>query len=155
MEGFGAEPAGSDRPSSRLEALKPPRLGGKEPTRLSGPPRRTTRSDSHHRLIFLFAPTLTIESRQFSQENFSMAYVITDACIKDALCVDVCPTDCIHPKTDESAFDAATQLFVDPAECIDCGACLPICTSESIMALDDVPEDKKDFIERNAAYYKD
>ena len=27
-----------------------------------------------------------------------MAYVITDNCIKDLLCADVCPTDCIHPK---------------------------------------------------------
>ena len=45
-----------------------------------------------------------------------MAYVITDSCIKDALCVDVCPTDCIHPKQDEPGFEAATQLFVDPAE---------------------------------------
>ena len=54
-----------------------------------------------------------------------MAYVITDSCIKDSLCVDVCPTDCIHPKQDEPGFEEATQLFVDPAECIDCGACIP------------------------------
>jgi NAD-dependent dihydropyrimidine dehydrogenase PreA subunit len=25
-----------------------------------------------------------------------MAYVITDTCIKDELCVEVCPTDCIQ-----------------------------------------------------------
>ena len=60
-----------------------------------------------------------------------MAYVITDSCIKDSLCVDVCPTDCIHPKQDEPGFEAATQLFVDPAGCIDCGACVPACTSDS------------------------
>lgn len=83
-----------------------------------------------------------------------MAYVITDACIKDALCVDVCPTDCIHPKKDEAAFEAAKQLFVDPVECIDCGACVPVCTSDSIYALEDLPEEKKEFIERNAGYYK-
>jgi NAD-dependent dihydropyrimidine dehydrogenase PreA subunit len=83
-----------------------------------------------------------------------MAYVITDSCIKDSLCVDVCPTDCIHPKEDDPGFEAATQLFVDPVECIDCGACVPICTSDVILAVDDVPEDKKVFIERNAAYYK-
>src|SRR5208337_1722012 len=62
-------------------------------------------------------------------ERFIMAYVITDTCIKDSLCVDVCPTDCIHPKQDEPGFEAAKQLFVDPAECIDCGACVPACTS--------------------------
>jgi ferredoxin len=55
-----------------------------------------------------------------------MAYVITDACIKDRLCADVCPTDCIHPKKDEPAFEAATQLYVDPNGCIDCGPCVPV-----------------------------
>ncbi|MGA8621575.1 MAG: 4Fe-4S binding protein [Candidatus Sulfotelmatobacter sp.] len=83
-----------------------------------------------------------------------MAYVITDSCIKDSLCVDVYPTDCIHPKEDEPGFEAATQLFVDPVECIDCGACVPICTSDSIHAVDDVPEDKKQFVASNAAYFK-
>jgi ferredoxin len=83
-----------------------------------------------------------------------MAYVITDNCIKDSLCVDVCPTDCIHPKQDEPAFEAATQMYVDPDGCIDCGACVPACGSDSIHALEDVPEDKKEFIEKNATFYK-
>jgi ferredoxin len=80
-----------------------------------------------------------------------MAYVITDTCIKDSLCVELCPTDCIHPKQDEPAFEAATQMYVDPEGCIDCGACIPACTSDSIQALEDVPEDNKEFIEKNAA----
>ncbi len=88
-----------------------------------------------------------------SEIEFIMAYVITDSCIKDSLCVEVCPTDCIHPKQDEPGFEAATQMYVDPEGCIDCGACIPVCTSDSIHALDDVPEDKKEFIEKNAAYY--
>src|SRR6201982_3118146 len=83
-----------------------------------------------------------------------MAYVITDTCVKDPLCFEVCPTDCIHPKQDEPGFEAATQMYVDPEGCIDCGACIPACTSDSIHALEDVPEDKKEFIEKNAAYYK-
>ncbi len=82
-----------------------------------------------------------------------MAYVITDTCIKDLLCADVCPTDCIHPKKAEPAFESATQLYVDPAGCIDCGACVPVCTSDSIHPLDEVPEDKKEFIDKNAAFY--
>ena len=60
-----------------------------------------------------------------------MAYVITDNCIKDELCVEVCPTDCIHPKKDDPKFEAETQLYIDPAGCIDCGACIPACTSDS------------------------
>ena len=82
-----------------------------------------------------------------------MAYVITDTCIKDALCVDVCPTDCIHPKKDEPEFVAAAQMYVDPAGCIDCGACVPACTSDSIFALEDGPDDKKEFIDQNAAHF--
>ncbi len=74
-----------------------------------------------------------------------MAYVITDNCIKDHLCVDVCPTDCIHPKTDEPKVEEVAQLYVDPAGCIDCGACVPACTSDAIFAAEDVPEDKKEF----------
>ena len=83
-----------------------------------------------------------------------MAFVITDSCIKDLLCVDACPTDCIHPKKDEPAFETATQLYIYPDDCIDCGACVPVCTSDSIFAADDLPDDKKHFIESNVGYYK-
>lgn len=82
-----------------------------------------------------------------------MAHVITDSCIKDALCVDACPTDCIHPKQDEEKWGASTQLFIDQNECIDCGACMSACTSNAIFPADDLPEDKKDFVEKNAGYY--
>ena len=82
-----------------------------------------------------------------------MAYVITNTCIKDLLCVDVCPTDCIHPKKDEPAFDSVNQLYVDPAGCIDCGACVPVCTSDSIHPLEDLPEELKSFAGANAAFY--
>lgn len=82
-----------------------------------------------------------------------MAYVITDSCIKDELCVDVCPTDCIHPKKDEPGFEAATQLYVDPEGCIDCGACVPVCTSDSLHPIDDLPEDQKEFVAKNAAFF--
>jgi ferredoxin len=44
-------------------------------------------------------------------------------------------------------------MYVDPEGCIDCGACIPVCTSDSIRALDDLPEDKKEFIEKKVAYY--
>ncbi len=82
-----------------------------------------------------------------------MAYVITDSCIKDLLCVDVCPTDCIHPKKDEPAFEAATQLYVDPVGCIDCGACVPVCTSDSIHPVDDLPDELKHFADLNTTYF--
>ncbi len=82
-----------------------------------------------------------------------MAYIIVDTCIKDALCVDACPTDCIHPKKDEADFETATQMFVDPDNCIDCGACVSVCTSNSIFVKEEVPDELKQFIEKNAAYF--
>jgi NAD-dependent dihydropyrimidine dehydrogenase PreA subunit len=82
-----------------------------------------------------------------------MAYVIVDGCTKDALCVDACPVDCIHPKTDEPDFEKYEQLFVNPDECIDCGACIPVCPTNSIYTLDDVPAEKNDYVTKNAAYF--
>ena len=40
-----------------------------------------------------------------------MAYVITDACIRDLLCVDVCPTDCIHPKKRRASLRSGCPAF--------------------------------------------
>lgn len=82
-----------------------------------------------------------------------MAYVITGTCSKDELCVAACPVDCIHPKTDESDFAEAPHLYVNPVGCIDCGACVPVCPSNSVFALDDLPPDMADFATANAAYF--
>jgi len=82
-----------------------------------------------------------------------MAYVITPACTKDELCVEACPVDCIHPKKDEPQFETASQLYIDPAECIDCGACVPVCPASAIYALDDLPADQAASAAANAAYF--
>ncbi|MGH9466169.1 MAG: 4Fe-4S dicluster domain-containing protein [Terriglobales bacterium] len=84
-----------------------------------------------------------------------MAYVIAEPCIgtKDAACVDACPVDCIHPKSDEGDFAAAVQLFIDPVECIDCGACVPVCPVTAIFALDDLPAQWQEFAGKNAAHF--
>jgi ferredoxin len=82
-----------------------------------------------------------------------MAYVITDACTKDNLCVEACPVDCIHPKQDAPGFDEAPTLNIHPGDCIDCGACVPVCPTNAIFALDDLPADKAEWAEKNAAYF--
>lgn len=82
-----------------------------------------------------------------------MAYVITEPCTKDALCVDACPVDCIHPKTGEPQFESAKTLTISPEECIDCGACVPVCPVGAIYTLDDVPPEYQHCIADNAGYY--
>jgi ferredoxin len=82
-----------------------------------------------------------------------MAYVITDTCTKDELCVEACPVDCIHPKKDEPKFEELKHLMIDPEACIDCGACVPVCPVSAIFALDDLPEKWAEFTAKNAAYY--
>jgi NAD-dependent dihydropyrimidine dehydrogenase PreA subunit len=84
-----------------------------------------------------------------------MAYVIAEPCIgtKDTACVDACPVECIHPGKKEPGFASEAQLYIDAVECIDCGACVPVCPVAAIFALDDLPEKWKRFAEINAAHY--
>ena len=81
-----------------------------------------------------------------------MAYYITETCIdvKDKACVDVCPVDCIHPTDGEGE----PMLYIDPDECIDCGACEPECPVEAIFAEEDMPEDQERFVEINTKYFE-
>ena len=85
-----------------------------------------------------------------------MTYVITSPCIgvKDGSCVDVCPVDCIHPASGEPEFEAADQLYINPEECIDCGACEPACPVNAIFEESAVPADERKFIQINAVWFK-
>ncbi len=85
-----------------------------------------------------------------------MPYVICEPCIgvKDTACTDVCPVDCIHPKRDEDGFEAAEQLYINPDECIECGACSSVCPVEAIYEDSNVPEKWQSHIQKNADHYK-
>jgi NAD-dependent dihydropyrimidine dehydrogenase PreA subunit len=69
-----------------------------------------------------------------------MPFVIAEPCIdvQDQACVSVCPVACIH-------FDAGKdrKLYIDPNECIDCGACEPACPVKAIYAEFDRPINAK------------
>lgn len=84
-----------------------------------------------------------------------MAYVITNPCIgsKDASCVDVCPVDCIHPSPDEAEFENVEQLYINPDECIDCGACEPACPVTAIFQESEVPIQWKAYIKINVDFF--
>ncbi len=81
-----------------------------------------------------------------------MTYVITEPCIDvmDKSCVEVCPVDCIHNDEGEDR-----MLYIDPDECIDCGACEPACPVTAIFTEDDVPDNWKDYTALNAQWYKE
>ncbi|WP_405910127.1 MULTISPECIES: ferredoxin [unclassified Streptomyces] len=55
-----------------------------------------------------------------------MAYVIGAACvdIMDRSCIEECPVDCIY--------EGDRKLYINPTECIDCGACETACPEQAI-----------------------
>jgi len=81
-----------------------------------------------------------------------LTYVIAETCIDvlDQSCVAVCPVDCIH-------FEAGIDrmLYIDPNECIDCGACEPECPVNAIFPEDQLPNDQAKYTELNARWYVD
>ena len=82
-----------------------------------------------------------------------MTYTVTETCVdlKDKSCIEVCPVDCIHGGDD----DQERMVYIDPEECIDCGACVDPCPVDAIFAEEDVPADQGAYIEVNKLYFKD
>ena len=77
-----------------------------------------------------------------------MTYVIAQPCvdIKDRACVDECPVDCIY--------EGARTLYINAEECVDCGACEPLCPTEAIFYEDDVPEEWADYTRANIDFFE-
>ncbi|QKX17164.1 molybdopterin-dependent oxidoreductase [Microbulbifer sp. YPW1] len=73
-----------------------------------------------------------------------MTYVVTEACInhKHTNCVDVCPVDAFR--------EGEAMLYIDPATCIDCNACLTECPERAIHPQSAVPEAQQHMIALNA-----
>ena len=73
-----------------------------------------------------------------------MTTVVTDNCqnCRFTDCVTVCPVSCFHGDD--------TMLYIDPEVCIDCSACVPVCPVQAIYEGDDLPEDKKHWVQINA-----
>ncbi|MPZ62693.1 MAG: 4Fe-4S dicluster domain-containing protein [Propionibacteriales bacterium] len=76
-----------------------------------------------------------------------MPYVIMDACIDvtDRSCIEECPVDCIY--------EGKRKLYIQPGECIDCGACEPVCPVEAISLDRKTPPEKSMFIEDNKRFF--
>src|SRR3954453_2046560 len=73
-----------------------------------------------------------------------MTFVVTGNCLRCRYtdCVVVCPVDCFHGD--------AEMLYIDPAACIDCGACVPECPVEAIYDEGSVPAEEAHFLALNA-----
>ncbi|MFI0446365.1 ferredoxin [Actinomadura sp. 6N118] len=76
-----------------------------------------------------------------------MPYVIAASCIDvmDRSCIEECPVDCIY--------EGERKLYINPAECIDCGACEPACPVSAISQDRRVPADQNDFVADNARFF--
>jgi NAD-dependent dihydropyrimidine dehydrogenase PreA subunit len=76
-----------------------------------------------------------------------MTYVIGAACVdvKEKSCVQECPVDCIY--------EGARTMYINPDECVDCGACKPACRVEAIYWEGDLPEDQLRHLDDNAAFF--
>jgi len=78
-----------------------------------------------------------------------MAYVVTEPCIKCKYtdCVEVCPVNCFYEGTN--------FLVINPDECINCGACEPVCPTKSIFPESDLPDKFKEYQELNNKYSRE
>ncbi|MBV8928972.1 MAG: ferredoxin family protein [Mycobacteriaceae bacterium] len=76
-----------------------------------------------------------------------MTYVIGKACVDvmDKSCVGDCPVDCIY--------EGSRALYINPDECVDCGACKLICRVGAIFYETDLPHDEHEHLADNAAFF--
>ncbi|TQF06797.1 ferredoxin-NADP reductase [Kitasatospora acidiphila] len=84
-----------------------------------------------------------------------MAYAITQNCCTDATCISVCPVNCIHPTPEEPGFGHTDLLYIDPAACIDCGACADACPVDAIFPVDRLAGSLARYGEVNRQYYQE
>jgi len=76
-----------------------------------------------------------------------VTYVIALPCVdlKDKTCIDECPVDCIY--------EGNRMLYIHPDECVDCGACEPVCPVEAIYYKRDLPAQWKGYQAVNADFF--
>lgn len=77
-----------------------------------------------------------------------MTYVIGSACIDvmDKSCVAECPADCIY--------EGARSMYINPGECVDCGACRIACRVDAIAYESDLDDNELPYMADNAAFFE-
>ena len=98
-----------------------------------------------------------------------MSYIIGNKCVDvcDTACAKVCPVDCINGPIDITGLGKEVdqmsdedkkgkQLYINPEECILCGACVPECPVDAIFESEEdtiKSEGNEDSIVKNYKFY--
>lgn len=61
--------------------------------------------------------------------------------------MDECPVDCIY--------EGVRSLYINPDECVDCGACESVCPTQAIFYEDDLPAEWADYAAINRDFFAD
>jgi NAD-dependent dihydropyrimidine dehydrogenase PreA subunit len=61
--------------------------------------------------------------------------------------MEECPVDCIYT--------GERKLYINPKECIDCGACEPVCPQDAIFSDRRIPAGAAQFAEDNRRFFAD
>ena len=94
-------------------------------------------------------PSATLGADCCRKVQTDVTYVIAQPCVdvKDKACIEECPVDCIY--------EGERSLYIHPDECVDCGACEPVCPVEAIYYEDDTPEEWADYYKANVEFFDD
>jgi NAD-dependent dihydropyrimidine dehydrogenase PreA subunit len=76
-----------------------------------------------------------------------MPYFIAGDCLDvlDKSCVEECPVDCIY--------EGERKMYINPRECIDCGACEPVCPVSAITSDLRIADEHVPWRDDNAAFF--
>lgn len=77
-----------------------------------------------------------------------MAYVVTAECadMKDRGCIEECPVDAIY--------EGPIGTYINPIECIDCGACASVCPVKAVFFAPEVPVQWREYVDANAQFFE-
>ncbi|HEX3792551.1 MAG TPA: ferredoxin [Pseudonocardiaceae bacterium] len=78
-----------------------------------------------------------------------MPFFIASDCLDtlDKSCTEECPVDCIY--------EGDRKMYINPRECIDCGACEPVCPVEAISSDLRISDEKMPWRDDNAAFFSE
>ena len=76
-----------------------------------------------------------------------MPFFVTGACLDvlDKSCIEECPVDCIY--------EGDRKMYIQPRECIDCGACEAVCPVTAIASDLRLTDADRPWRDDNAAFF--